>query len=113
MSIEAIGWAKYRTCKTPSEKLLLFILANYADEVHSCFPSEKHLAKICGISDRQIRRCLASLVEQNYIKIVRRKGTSNRYYLRMEAHVHTVRTHSSSNTKPIQKKRGKINELAG
>ena len=58
MSIEAINWCKTKNCNTPSTKLVLVWLANYADQDHSCFPSEKHLGELCGISDRQVRRCI-------------------------------------------------------
>ena len=108
---------------------MLFILGNYADEKNSCYPSEKHLGKICGISDRQVRRALTWLTENNLITIQHRKGTSNRYFLSMDAHVHTsmdihvlpVRTPVSAYTKDIQKNKTKKlnnkkrskNELAG
>jgi pyocin large subunit-like protein len=129
MSIDALGWVKKQKCNTPSTKLVLFILGNYADEKNSCYPSEKHLGKICGISDRQVRRALTWLTENNLITIQHRKGTSNRYFLSMDAHVHTsmdihvlpVRTPVSAYTKDIQKNKTKKlnnkkrskNELAG
>ena len=111
MSIEALGWCKKQDCNTPSTKLVLFILSNYADERHSCYPSEKHLGKICGISDRQIRRCLAWLAENNMLEIKHRKGTSNRYFLSVDTNVLTVRTHKSAYTKDIQKKKPQTNKI--
>ena len=87
------------------------ILSNYADERHSCYPSEKHLGKICGISDRQIRRCLAWLAENNMLEIKHRKGTSNRYFLSVDTNVLTVRTRKSAYTKDIQKKKPQTNKI--
>lgn len=116
MSIEALGWCKKQDCNTPSTKLVLFILSNYADEQHSCYPSEKHLAKICGISDRQVRRCLTWLELNNKLRIQHRKGTSNRYFLSVDTNVLTLRTPATTYTKDIQKTKNKKrskNELAG
>ncbi len=108
---------------------MLFILANYADEKHSCYPSEKHLAKIVGVSDRSVRRCLKNLAHNNQVLIQHRLGTSNRYFLNInsvdigdhtpvDTRVQRVRNSVSINTKDIQKnKMGKtkrnLNELAG
>ena len=122
MSIEALGWAIKQNCSTPSTKLVLFVMANYADEQHSCYPSEKHLAKICGITDRSVRRCITSLKDSNLLSITHRKGTSNRYFLtvdiavrtRVDMGVRTLRTRVSANTKDIQKNKPRSkNELAG
>ena len=114
MSIEALGWAKRQKCNTPTTKLVLFIMANYADEQHSCYPSEKHLGKICGITDRSVRRCITWLKENNLITVTHRKGTSNRYFLRVDAVVRTLRTPKSYNTKDTQNKKIRSkNELAG
>jgi DNA-binding transcriptional regulator YhcF (GntR family) len=103
MSIQGLQWCIKQECDTPTSKLVLFILSNYADENSSCFPSEKHIAKIVGISDRQVRRCLANLVDKGLISIEERKGTSNRYFLCMDADVQTVRKPTSTNTKPDTK----------
>ena len=99
MSIQGLQWCIKQECDTPTTKLVLFILSNYADENGSCYPSEKHIASIVGISDRQVRRCLAKLVDNNLISIKERKGTSNRYFLSMDADVQTLRTPTSTNTK--------------
>ena len=109
MSIEAISWGKRQKCNTPSTKLVLFILSNYADQEHSCYPSEKHIGSICGISDRQVRRCLDWVEKNNLLIKQRRYGTSNRYYLSVDAHVLTLRTRASAYTKDKQKqkRRGK------
>ena len=99
MSIQGLNWCIKQKTDTPTTKLVLFILSNYADENGSCYPSEKKLAELVGISDRQIRRCLTWLVDNKLINIEHRKGTSNRYFLSMDADVHTLRTSTSTNTK--------------
>ena len=126
MSIEALNWCKSQTCPTPTAKLVLFVLSNYADERASCYPSEKHLAKICGVSDRSIRRCLQSLSDSGLIEIKHRSGTSNRYFLSVDTSVHrgvdasvrTVRPRATAYTKDTQKTktqpiRRSLNDIAG
>lgn len=99
MSIQGLNWCIKQKTDTPTTKLVLFILSNYADENGSCYPSEKKLGELVGVSDRQIRRCLTYLVKNNYISVEPRSGTSNRYYLSMDADVQPLRTPTSSNTK--------------
>ena len=115
MSIQALNWGIHQECPTPTSKLVLIVLCNYADERHTCFPSEKHIAKICGISDRSVRRCISALSLRGILTIEIRKGTSNRYHLGVDTGVHTVRTQASAYTKDIQKKknRSSLNVLAG
>jgi len=83
MSIECLNFCIKQKCETPTTKLVLFILSNYADEKHSCYPSEAKLAELVGVSDRQIRRCLQWLEKHDFIRIEPRAGTSNRYYVRV------------------------------
>ena len=95
MSIECLNWCIKQKCETPTTKLVLFILSNYSDEKHSCYPSEAKLAELVGVSDRQIRRCLQWLEKNRYITIEPRAGTSNRYYMRADTNVQTGRTSTS------------------
>jgi len=107
MSIQALSWSVKKNCDNTTTKLVLILLANYADEKNSCYPSEKHLAKLAGVTDRTIRRSLKWLNENAYLDIIHVKGTSNRYILRVDASVHTtqevdvltLRTPMSTNTK--------------
>lgn len=123
MSIQALSWCVHQRCPTPTCKLVLFVLSNYADERHTCFPSEQHIATICGVSSRSVRRCLKSLSDAGLIFIELRKGTSSRYHLGVDASVHTradasdrtVRTRTTAYTKDTQKTKTtrSLNELAG
>lgn len=99
MSIQGLNWCIKQETDTPTTKLVLFILSNYADENGSCYPSEKKLGEYVGVSDRQIRRCLTWLTKNNLITIQHRKGTSNRYFLSMDTDVQPLRTPTSANTK--------------
>jgi len=99
MSIQGLNWCIKQKTDTPTTKLVLFILSNYADENGSCYPSEKKLGELVGVSDRQIRRCLTYLIKNGFITAQARSGTSNRYFLSMDVDVLTPRTPASSNTK--------------
>ena len=49
MSIELLNKALKVQNLSPTKKLILLILANYADENGSCYPSHQHLANLCGL----------------------------------------------------------------
>lgn len=61
MSIHAVSSAIAIRGVTPTEKLLLIALANYADEEFRCFPSQRRLAEETCLSERTIRTALATL----------------------------------------------------
>ena len=62
MSVQAISAAFAVQGVTPSEKLVLLALANYADAEARCWPSQARLARDTGLTDRQIRRVFVSLM---------------------------------------------------
>jgi len=99
MSIQALSWSIKQNCDTPTTKLVLVLLSNYCDENSSCYPSEKHLGRLVGVSDRTIRRSLKWLSDNSFITIQAREGTSNRYYVSVDTDVHPVRTPTTFNTK--------------
>ena len=101
MSIQALSWSIKQKTKNPTAKLVLLILANYANEKHESYPSEKHLGELVGVSERTIRRCIKQLMELNLITVIQRAGTSNLYKvnLGMDTSVLPVRTPMTSNTK--------------
>jgi len=100
MSTDAINWVRPLTCPTPTTKLVLFMLANYANKrTHRCFPSEKHLAEICCVSDRSVRRCISTLEDLGYITIQKRFGKTNMYKLGMDTSVHPT---SATSVHPLR-----------
>ena len=123
MSVHALSWAFKQKTNTPTTKLVLVALANYADEQNSCFPSHQHLSTRCEISERQVRRCIDDLCGLGLVTKKSRAGTSNRYFLGVVTdvqggvvtHVQGGRTSTSAYTKPIQKKKTgrSLNEIAG
>lgn len=73
MSVQAITCAMALRGVSPSEKLLLLALANYADENMRCYPSQKRLAEDTCLSDRTVRSLLAGLAERRMISRTERQ----------------------------------------
>lgn len=68
MSIEAVSWALRQATGSNRAKLVLMILANYADAKGRAWPSQKHLAKICELSVRSLRDQIKMLEEAGLIE---------------------------------------------
>ncbi len=88
MSVEAITWALGIKTGSPTRKVVLLCLANYADREGVCWPSYESLAEQCEISKNTIIRCIAALVDGGLLtREVRHtkngKQTSNSYTLAM------------------------------
>ncbi len=89
MSWQATVWALEAKEVTPTQKLVLICLANYADGKGVAFPGQKRLAEDCGVSDRAVRSNLAKLEELGYLTRRHRyrsdgPRTSDEYQLHME-----------------------------
>lgn len=85
MSIQALNWAFQQTLPM-SEKFTLVVLANYADDQYSCFPSQARIAEDMGAAEVTARRNVRRLEEAGYVirsRRVDRDGhrTSDRYRL--------------------------------
>lgn len=100
MSIEALSWGIKQNTQTPTSKLVLLVLCNYANVENICFPSEKHLGKICGVSERSIRRCIKILKENNLIKVKMRNFNSNEYLILCKTHL-VQDTNDQNNRTPV------------
>ena len=89
MSIEYLNHALRTDGLTPTKKLILVILANYADQNGSCFPSYKHIAKMVGLKDQKgIIKVIKEFESLGLLRIEKRKldngsYTSNKYHLLM------------------------------
>ena len=86
MSFQVMSWAVERECPTPTSKLILILLANYADEHNSCFPSRERISKLSNCDERTVRRSLKQLQDLGLIRIESRhttegRQTSNRYFI--------------------------------
>ena len=60
MSVKAINWAIERDLR-PGPKLVLIVLANFADAEGFCYPSQATLARLTCQTERSVRSHLATL----------------------------------------------------
>jgi DNA-binding transcriptional MocR family regulator len=87
MSIKCLNQAFDVEGLSPTKKLILVLLGNYADEKNTCYPSHRHIADKVGLKDTKgVQRTIKEFEDLGYLKIERRKNeeganTSNRYHL--------------------------------
>ena len=80
MSAKLVGWALEQEGLEPQEKLLLVILADhFNDKEGAAWAGQTRIAKMMGVSDRQVRRLQVSLVEKGILNVEHRTGSSNMY----------------------------------
>lgn len=83
MSVQAIAWALSQETGSPSAKLVLVALANYADQHGVCWPSQALLARQSEQSVDSIQRRLQELVERGFLAKKTRRRQSTLYHLLM------------------------------
>jgi len=84
VSWDALKIVTEAKCRTPTAKLVLILLANYADHNYSSYPSNAKLADLCGCDERTIKRAIKTLVEDGLVRVTPRytadgKQTSNSF----------------------------------
>ena len=72
MSIQAVAWAISQRVGSPTGKVLLMCLANYANEKGECWPSQKTISREAELSERSTRDWLQKLEAQGFISRSRR-----------------------------------------
>ena len=105
MSIQALNWA-FQQPLPMSEKFALVVLANYADDRHSCFPSQERIASDMGASVTTARRCAKRLEEAGYLTRSKRMDgagnrTSDRYHLAVGQVITTGQSDHRSDWSPV------------
>lgn len=87
MSWEAIYYATKQSVGNSTDKLVLLMIANLADENGFAFPSYKYLAKTTEMSERSVQRSIGRLVDGGFLKKEQRFNdagqTSNGYTVLM------------------------------
>ena len=91
MSVQAITWALGCKTEKSSDKFVLLVLANYADQDGFCWPHVGTIAELTLLSVRAIRRCLARL-DGTFLTIEKRRGTfgqqaSSHYFLDLNSEI--------------------------
>lgn len=61
MSWQATAWAAATRTGSPALKVVLLVLANYADDCGRCWPSQVRIAYESEVSERSVRRALKKL----------------------------------------------------
>lgn len=77
MSFTAMAWASKQKTKSSSQKLVLLMLANYADDQDKCWPSKQTLADMCCMSKSGICKTITQLESAGFLVIEKREGTSS------------------------------------
>lgn len=119
MSNEALTWAFAQNVGSSGAKFVLVALADKADEMHSCWPSQATLARMTDQGERTVRRHLADLEEAGFVtrSMQRRKGvrSSDRYTLAVSVAVGVLKVSSrpSSSDLPADLAGSQAADLAG
>jgi len=105
MSWSALAWASKQQTGSSNNKLVLIMLANYADDKNKCFPSFKKLGEMTELSRATIIRCIRSLEISGFVSREERytefdggnRQTSNQYTLNVVGyHNDTHQSHSDT-----------------
>lgn len=87
MSFQAMAWAVGQKLPT-KEKIILLMMANYADENGKCWPSMNRLCDDTGMKKDSVIRAIKSLESLGLIETSRRKvegvNLPNNYHLKMQ-----------------------------
>lgn len=92
MSWQASEWGAKQTTGSSTNKLVLILLGDRADEAHSCYPGIEDLVTRSELSERAVRNAIAALVEGKLVRVLRRGAAgrrgggrrSNRYQLMVD-----------------------------
>lgn len=79
MSWQATAWVSTVEAGGPSGKLLLYALANYADEHGRCWPSDARLMADTEMAERTIRDWKRKLQDLGLLVIERRRGAGGTF----------------------------------
>mgnify|MGYP003114641757 FL=1 len=106
MSWSALAWASKQKTGSSNNKLVLLMLANYADEQNKCFPSFKKLCEMTELSRATIIRSINNLELSGFVTREERysefeggnRQTSNQYTLQVG---YQTDTHESQSETPL------------
>lgn len=89
MSHKALSWAWSIQGLPSTQKFLLVALADFADEMHSCYPGQEKLAGMIGVQRQSVSRNLGELEKAGFISREQRRRrdgyrTSDRFVLAVD-----------------------------
>jgi len=68
VSVHALSWAKRQKTGSPTRKLVLMTLADYANDNGVAWPSQQTIAAETELTDRSIRNALVDLEAGEFLK---------------------------------------------
>ena len=74
MSFQAMAWAVKQPLPC-SEKMVLLMLANYANDANQCWPSVARLAADSGLSASKVRKCIVWLENAGMVQRIMQMRT--------------------------------------
>lgn len=106
MSNRAITWAFDCDVEPGGAKFVLVALADFADESHSCYPSQERLARMTAQSRTTVLRHLAALEAGGFIARARRQTsegfrTSDRFRLNVGGKVPMLQNEHKDSADPM------------
>ena len=110
MSFTALSWAIKQDTGNATSKLILLVLANYADENNTCYPSQEHIASLCPCSRRSVSTHIKALEKKGFFRIVKCSSGMkiwNRYLLNSNVKITAKRREKSAHN-TINNKLNKI-----
>lgn len=81
MSIRIMGAVWERQDTTPTQKLVLLALADWANDEGHCWPSISRLAEKTGVAGRSVQRLIRQLEDMNLVRREEVSGKGNRYWI--------------------------------
>lgn len=87
MSFKYTNAMRYLEVGNPTAKFVLYLLADHANESGRCFPSVFCLARETEFSDRAIKKAIALLEKKQFIRVERKTGRCNQYFILFEPKV--------------------------
>ena len=103
MSVEYITKIIYLKV-TPTQKLILFTLANWSDQFGQSYPSHEKLVEVTGLGLTAIKDNLRKLKVAGYIDWEKRTNNSNLYTLKVGSFKSKAQPPADPNTKDYTKK---------
>ena len=98
MSLEAITWA-FRQSLTPSEKLVLLTLADYADDENKCWPKQETLSTRTGLTRPTIALKMKSLENAGLLTRQKRQYSSDMTFLNVDVTTTNEKTKAQTKTR--------------
>lgn len=79
MGWRATQWAREQTTGSPGCKLVLMLLASYADDQGACYPSQGALAAGAEHSVDTVQRAILKLRAENLVSVHRKRTTGGKW----------------------------------